>query len=745
MSLYRKTLLIIAIVTLALLAAMYAVTRTVLMESYVRLEQKHLIEDVERVRHALANYVSSLNSMLSDWATWDDSYAFMEDQNPRYVDSNLVDSAFTGMRLNALAYLDTNGKIVWGQGYDLEQERAAPLPAGLADHLSARAPLGQPGSTGRSTQGLLVLPNGPLLVVAAPILRSDGSGPPRGTLVMARSLNSAEVSALATTTARDVILQPSEEPLPSDFAAARSALASRKVAFRPLDDHLVSAYAFLEDLYGQPSLIVRVTATRGFYNQGRSTMLYTLGGLLAAALVLAVAMLLLVDRVMLSRLLRLSADVKAIRGSSDTSARVRVAGRDELGALGDEINSLLEALETSQKELSEQYEEARTLADRDSVTGLLNHRAFFRRMEEEIVRSQRTNEQWSLLIIDLDNFKFFNDLYGHPVGDDVLREVGDLLRRHARGYDAFARHGGDEFSGILPHTGKEGAVAFAERVRASLGEKPYPVGDGESVPIYLSFGIATYPEDGRDINTLIATADTNLYSSKQLGGDSITFEELLGEEQNPKAGGFGILEGLVTAVDNKDHYTRRHSEDVTSYALALGRELGLEDEECRTLRIAGLLHDVGKIGVPDYILRKPGSLDAEEYAILKQHALLGELIVKELPNIHAVQTAISAHHERFDGAGYPRGLAETEIPLLGRILAVADAYSAMTTNRPYRKAMTPEQAEAELRKVAGTQLDPELVRIFLRAGVSAKRASQPAGGTRAPVGVKREQPMVSGG
>ena len=174
-----------------------------------------------------------------------------------------------------------------------------------------------------------------------------------------------------------------------------------------------------------------------------------------------------------------------------------------------------------------------------------------------------------------------------------------------------------------------------------------------------------------------------------------------------------MLDGLVTMVDNKDHYTRRHSEDVTEYALALASRLDLSVETERSLRVAALLHDVGKLGVPDHILRKPAALSDAEFEVIKNHVTLGELVIQGIPNQEEVIEAVSSHHERIDGKGYPRGLKGTEIPLLGRILAVTDAYSAMTTDRPYRKGLSPEKARAELRHVAGTQLDPHIVEVFL--------------------------------
>jgi len=365
-----------------------------------------------------------------------------------------------------------------------------------------------------------------------------------------------------------------------------------------------------------------------------------------------------------------------------------------------------------------QCEDALILAERDPVTGLLNHRGLHERLDQEVHRAQRSGGQVSLVMMDLDNFKIFNDTYGHPVGDDVLREVARHLSAALRLSDIVGRYGGDEFAAILPDTDGQGSVELAHRLRASVYDNPFESPDGLPIPLHVSCGVATYPADARSLQELVSIADANMYLSKQQGGDAVTSAQA----DNPDlrsdfavAGMFGVLDGLVTAVDKKDHYTRHHSEDVTGRALMLARHLALSDESQRILRIAGLLHDVGNIGVPDTLLQKPGRLSVGEFDIVKHHVELSELILKEVPNLGEVVDAVGAHHERFDGTGYPRGLRGDQIPRLGRILAVADAYSAMTTDRPYRKAMPHEEAKGELLRWSGTQLDPDLVQAFLAA------------------------------
>jgi HD-GYP domain-containing protein (c-di-GMP phosphodiesterase class II) len=216
-----------------------------------------------------------------------------------------------------------------------------------------------------------------------------------------------------------------------------------------------------------------------------------------------------------------------------------------------------------------------------------------------------------------------------------------------------------------------------------------------------------------------------LDEAKASGGDAIC----VAEARPPVPGHvktFSILEGLVIAIDTKDRYTRRHSEDVARYADFLARRLALDPNTRRAIQSAGKLHDIGKIGIPDTILRKPGRLSHEEYAIVRQHVELGDLIVRDLPDIDLIRAGIRHHHERWDGQGYPGGLAAEEIPLVARILAVGDSFSGMTTTRPYRKALSVQVALKRLEDAAGSQLDARLVEIFVRGIRSVADAPLPA-------------------
>lgn len=360
------------------------------------------------------------------------------------------------------------------------------------------------------------------------------------------------------------------------------------------------------------------------------------------------------------------------------------------------------------------YERAQIQAMRDPVTELANHRAIVQALDAALAGAAGTwGSDVAFLLLDIDNFKLFNDTYGHPTGDAVLRRVADHLRSCSREGDVVGRYGGDEFALVLAGVDRRAAERIAARLVRAISNTPHVESDGTLIPLTASIGVAVAPEDGATRQALVAVADARMYAAKH-GAQSDplltrTAADLLGEST------FGVLEGLVSAVDAKDRYTREHSLDVTRYALLLAGALGLDESARRTLSVAGPLHDVGKIAVPDRILRKPGGLTAEEHTMIKAHVTYGVAIVRGVLDDPDVLAAIAEHHERYDGCGYPRGLRGEETSLVGRIMQIADAVSAMALDRPYRLGLPPECIISELRRGAGGQFDPALVEPFIAA------------------------------
>lgn len=387
------------------------------------------------------------------------------------------------------------------------------------------------------------------------------------------------------------------------------------------------------------------------------------------------------------------------------------------------------------------FEARQRRAETDGLTGLLNHRAAQEALDRELAVARAARTPLSVILVDLDDFKLFNDTHGHLLGDRVLMEAA-ALRACARPGDLAARYGGDEFMLIVPGASANTAESIGERLLRRISGTTVTA-DGLDLPIRCSVGAATFPHDGRTRQDLIGRADAAMYAAKDLGGGAIGEAGRGTRTLEPTA--FGALSGLVRAVDRKDRYTKEHSDMVRDFAVAFGKALGLPTEQIEALDIAGQLHDVGKIAVPDLILRKPGQLVPDEEATMRQHVVFGELMIKGVPHLDEVVAGVAHHHERWDGSGYPYGKSGPEIPLAGRILALADAYAAMIHDRPYRKGRSPEEAIAQLRLGAGTQFDPDLVEPFIAATAPAASPGTTRTGRRAvSSGVLAQTPEVRG-
>jgi diguanylate cyclase (GGDEF)-like protein/putative nucleotidyltransferase with HDIG domain len=391
-----------------------------------------------------------------------------------------------------------------------------------------------------------------------------------------------------------------------------------------------------------------------------------------------------------------------------------------------------EILIEQQKELLAEvgrlYREQAQAAVTDAITGLPNHRAIMSQIDEELAHCEQASSPCTMLFVDIDHFKCVNDTWGHRAGDAILREVAARLRTTIRFSDFVGRYGGEEFALLLPETDIVAASETAERLRLTIGAHPcvWQSEDGSSnaiISITASIGVASYGIHGTTREMLVERADHAMYRAKQGGRNRVCIADLddqaagvpivLGEAQQQVES--STLHVLTAAANARDRGTGDHAHRMVALAEATARVLRLTDEQVHLVRLGALLHDIGKIGIPDAILHKPGPLTTEEWDVMRLHPEIGRRILSQAGGVFlALADIVVAHHERWDGCGYPFGLEGENIPLAARILTVIDSYDAMTSRRVYREAMSPLAARAELERCAGSQYDPTIVAAFLR-------------------------------
>jgi diguanylate cyclase (GGDEF)-like protein/putative nucleotidyltransferase with HDIG domain len=364
------------------------------------------------------------------------------------------------------------------------------------------------------------------------------------------------------------------------------------------------------------------------------------------------------------------------------------------------------------------------LVNLDGLTGLYNHRYFYESLKREMKEAKENDTDLSLLFLDIDYFKNYNDINGHQRGDEVLKVLAKLLLGNVREQDIVSRYGGEEFSVVLPGVSEQEALQVAERLRQVVQEQHFP--GQEYMPagnLTISIGVASISGNIKiNVDDIVKSADEALYKAKFLRKNRVErYYSILDDLQNSVGNDdkeiIISIKTLIAVIDAKDKYTFGHVERVVSYCLLMAEQLEFDEQTKKNLIYAAYMHDIGKINIPEEILVKNTNLTLEEWEILKAHPHNGVEIIKNVAELKEVVPIILQHHEKYDGTGYPKQLKGEEISYLARVLTVVDCFDAMTSDRPYQQKKTIFEAFDELIRCSGTHFDPEVVQAFIRTVV----------------------------
>ena len=379
-------------------------------------------------------------------------------------------------------------------------------------------------------------------------------------------------------------------------------------------------------------------------------------------------------------------------------------------------------LQAAKSRIAELEAQLGRVSGRDAlISSLMTLPAFRAQLELDVERAQRYGRPLTVAVLDIDRFRYLNMKRGYAVGDKVLAAVGALLADRTRALDLTCRAGADEFVMLLSETPLGEAQIVLGRILVALEE----VDVGEQQGVSASVGIAGL-RHGQSADSLLAQAAMALEGARLEGGGRLQVSDGSEGEPGQVAAAVGtnveVVAALAQALEERDQYTGEHSESVVDLTERVAQAIGLDADDVKDVRTAALLHDIGKVGIPDEILHKPGPLDEREWEIMRQHPVIGERIMRAIPGMGPIARVVRHEHERWDGGGYPDGLAGDDIPLAARIILACDAYHAMVSDRPYRKAMSHHDAMAELTTNAGTQFDPEVIQALVGYLVGRRQA-----------------------
>lgn len=640
------------------------------------------------------------------------------DSTPQDADdpASLGRQAQTLTDVDAAWLCEASGRVARSWHRDDWPLDASVIQGSMEDLRPATRPA-EPGHAGLNDSGLLKL--GEQVVVFARCELADGRSPAGGGIYLARRLRGRLLGKIGPGIAAGLALV-ADGPMP----AGRHVDHAGSWTIWPLGADRLAVGWPARDLAGAPLGYFRADlSVAQVYGQAAATRrtILTILSLCAGTVLLVTCGATIFLANPIARLVRRLQGVESGEYSADELAR----------GLHAEPLILAQKLQKALTAMSD-------LSKTDELTGLANRRQFDQTLQRAFHRAERYKRPLSAMVLDIDLFKAVNDTAGHGVGDEVIRTVAQIIQHCCRKTDLPARIGGDEFAVLLPETPSAAAGIVAERIRESVFEQPFFLNDSE---VHLSVSIGLSDTNAPPVAgpaELVTAADDALYAAKQLGRNRYVYakdleedvwtdktrevdrvellrEKLTGLDSQFKGLFMRAVEEIIRVLERREPHMADHARKVKHYSVLIGRQMNLPEQTIKRIELAAMLHDIGMIALPDSVVLCAGKLSDEQLETMRRHPLIGCRIFEGMEFLEPLIPLVAAHHERFDGKGYPEGISGEAIPLISRILALADAFDAMTSRRAFRKEMSVHEALAEIRRSAGAQFDPAVVEAFVDA------------------------------
>lgn len=701
------TLLLVGLIPLG---GIFYIINYVIPQNMIELENKTTLDDIYHMQKLLHNYGEDLLKTTIDYAAWDQTYQQVNIKDPDWINKNIYYSLPQKFNCDLVVLTDKYGKVVGSLNNAKRYTgNLAKLPE-IARCLN-----------GENFNGLIRLDDGLYLITIAPVLKSDESGPINGALLTGQRIDGPWLKEFDKYLDQEIgywwengIFLSNETKFADDI---------KTINFSPekIQDGLyiyrtpsfMTTFFPAYDIEGQITAYFMISQDRDFF----TSKLMSLKGFLNVFFLISLLMVIIFSYLLISTTLgpikNLHALVNTVKEKKQP-VKFNITGATEILELSTSVNEMAVALE-EQVVLQKENEVLTLLTNTDGLTNLYNHKYFHNKLKNLIDSGEKNI---SLIMLDVDNFKYYNDLLGHIKGDNLLKTVGEIITKHAPHESIIARYGGDDFGVILPGYSMTQTIKITQDIQKAIKKYDFP--QKHKMPgktVSLSAGIAAYPAPASNKDELIKLADQELFntknfSQKKIGQYVSVFSNLQKDINSSEEELIKFAKLMLNMINHKDKYTFYHTEQVVNFSRALGKALGLSAQELNTLTLGALLHDIGKLELDKKILSKEEPLTDAEWQMIQQHPVWGAQMLSPLDELNEVDLLVKHHHERYDGKGYPDNLSGNNIPLGARIIAVADSFDAMTTHRPYRKAKTIPEALLELEKNSGTQFDPGIVKAF---------------------------------